>query len=385
MGTDTKDDCPTLKEALDYLRRGWCVIPIKAGTKRPNLRTWTQYQTKRPSESQVRKWFESGKNNIGLICGSVSGGLTVIDFDDEELYRSFEWDNPKLASTLPTVKTGRGYHVYCRTGHTKTKKMDGGGGEIKASGYVLAPPSIHPSGAGYKWVVPLNGELPVVGLDDFGPQFTQRDTENADYAENTRGKVLGSLCSLRSLCKDEFLELAYRNTVPKGPGERHGKIFDFWRYLMVKEEFTTLSLKELRPLVVEWHHRALPNIRTKEFSVTWTDFADARDRGLCPIDEGAVLVAWGKAQEMKVPGIAVELYPDDLDIQRLVCLCKCFQTMFEPTEKFYLGCRTVAPLLGCSHTTASKHLKMLVMDGVLELLEKGSKAKRKSSQYRCLF
>ena len=121
-----------LAAALEYHRRGWSIIPIKTGTKKPSLKTWKQYQSTRPTEAQVRKWFVKGQHGIGIICGAVSGSLTVIDFDEAELYQRWKADHPDLAAALPTVQTGRGFHVYAVTDETKTLTLDGI--DIKASG-----------------------------------------------------------------------------------------------------------------------------------------------------------------------------------------------------------------------------------------------------------
>ena len=74
MGKTLKSENLILKAALEYHLRGWSIIPIKAGTKKPAVK-WEQYQKERPDENQLQEWFASGKNNIAVIVGEVSGGL----------------------------------------------------------------------------------------------------------------------------------------------------------------------------------------------------------------------------------------------------------------------------------------------------------------------
>ena len=69
--------------ALGYLRRGWSIIPIGPGTKKPpGCIKWKRHQHDPPDEGQVRKWFGAEtENGIAVILGEVSGGLVCRDFD----------------------------------------------------------------------------------------------------------------------------------------------------------------------------------------------------------------------------------------------------------------------------------------------------------------
>ena len=77
--------------ALEYYQRGWSIIPIIAGTKIPPKGfRWKKYQTTRPTEEDLINWFGKGKYRaMAVICGEVSGGLTIIDFDDMSLYKKW--------------------------------------------------------------------------------------------------------------------------------------------------------------------------------------------------------------------------------------------------------------------------------------------------------
>jgi hypothetical protein len=66
--------------ALDYLRRGWSVLPIEPHGKRP-LVPWRPFQSGAASVDAVRQWFERWPDaNIGLVTGGLSG-LVVLDVD----------------------------------------------------------------------------------------------------------------------------------------------------------------------------------------------------------------------------------------------------------------------------------------------------------------
>jgi len=159
-----------LNYALEYLKLGLSVIPLQPREKRPLIK-WKQYQQRLPTEDEVRKWFSKWPNaNIGIVCGRVSGNLLVLDFDSEDLYKqfmeqAFAFTNlyNKLKETW-IVRTGKGVHIYFRVKDVTppTKLRLKGGIDLKGEGgYVVAPPSIHPSGKRYEFV---NGG-PGTGVD----------------------------------------------------------------------------------------------------------------------------------------------------------------------------------------------------------------------------
>ena len=77
---------PRIRDNLrDYLEQGLFVIPFIKGSKIPLIEQ-DEYRQK-PTEKKLEKWF-SEDVNIGVLCGKESGGLIVIDFD-EDLYERF--------------------------------------------------------------------------------------------------------------------------------------------------------------------------------------------------------------------------------------------------------------------------------------------------------
>jgi hypothetical protein len=73
---------PTLDAALEYARLGYRVIPLKAGTKVPDLRHWPEEASSNPRvveqhfrESERRA---AGFPNVGIVTGN---GLAVLDVD----------------------------------------------------------------------------------------------------------------------------------------------------------------------------------------------------------------------------------------------------------------------------------------------------------------
>jgi hypothetical protein len=140
----------------EFLKMGIAVIPVYPKSKKPAVR-WRDYQRVLPKESQFQIWFRPDRDpayNAAVICGWR--GLVVLDFDDQHSYSAWlvwtvkhggeAWE---VAEKTYRVKTARGMHLYLFVDETlRCSKFDYG--DIKGiGGYVLIPPSVHPSGAQY--------------------------------------------------------------------------------------------------------------------------------------------------------------------------------------------------------------------------------------------
>jgi hypothetical protein len=143
------------------LDSGFSVVPLKVdGSKRPAIPSWKKYQAELPTEAELRQWF-SKPLAIGIICGPVSGGLAVFDFECVEAWKFFEKRAQEegleeLLEDCPLVDTpGGGIHLFtcsptpCGSGHKAhnpsmpSPKADSDlVAEVKAAGgYVMAPGS----------------------------------------------------------------------------------------------------------------------------------------------------------------------------------------------------------------------------------------------------
>ena len=133
--------------AWHWFRLGVISLPLYGRSKRPTLR-WGDIEN--PTWRDIAEWFDTGfQRNLGLFVGKRSGGLVVLDFDKPLPYFVWKRAHADVASTY-TVKTRRGFHVYLRLTALPNTPLSMWGGDVKSSGYVVAPPSIHPSGAQYR-------------------------------------------------------------------------------------------------------------------------------------------------------------------------------------------------------------------------------------------
>jgi hypothetical protein len=160
----------TLAAARRYRSLGLSVIPIRPdGRKAPALDSWKEFQRRLPTERELVEWFDrDSPPGVAVVCGRVSGGLEVLDFETDASYREWaalvEGEAPGLLASLPRARTPRGgRHVYVRTpnpGPNRKLARDEGGAtlvEVRGQGgYVLAPgcPAVcHPGGGLYVWEV----------------------------------------------------------------------------------------------------------------------------------------------------------------------------------------------------------------------------------------
>jgi predicted XRE-type DNA-binding protein len=133
-------------------------LPLKPASKEP-LVSWRELQRRRLEEHEIISLFERHPDaNIGVVTGRVSH-LLVLDADAPERVKKF--GTPET----PIAETSRGRHYYFALPDVQIRSVAGiaDGLDIRAEGgYVVAPPSVHPSGKRYEWLIPPRG------LDPYG-------------------------------------------------------------------------------------------------------------------------------------------------------------------------------------------------------------------------
>jgi len=137
-----------------YKRLGFNIIPLKARSKEPLIK-WSEFETRKATEEELKQWFSKEDVNIGIVCGFVSGNLIVLDLESLEAFKRFFEKTPEeLAVSTLVVKTARGYHLYVKTDKPISSfKIPELQLDVKGEGgYVVAPPSIHPTGVKYEFL-----------------------------------------------------------------------------------------------------------------------------------------------------------------------------------------------------------------------------------------
>lgn len=154
----------------EQLRKGgFRFIKIRKGEKAPFENDWVNGANY--DDQEIEKWIERG-NNYGVLC---NGDLVVVDTDTAEMEK-------KLSKVLPatfTIKTSKGFHRYYFCSGFPSRRVPGL--DIQSNGkQVVAPGSVHPSGAIYEVVK----DLPIQRLSkrellDIVSEFGIKETNGA--------------------------------------------------------------------------------------------------------------------------------------------------------------------------------------------------------------
>lgn len=385
-------------QALAYYKRGWTVIPIdtSCGRKKPPRGTgWRKYQNQRPSEAEFAEMFgaSSDFNGVAVILGNASGGLACRDFDNDAAYADWAKSHPALAESLPTVRTGKGFHVYFRVEKEGYKEFPDGEYRADSRHYCLLPPSRHPCGSSYSWLIPLQDELPVLDPRKAGlcsPEATP-ETQQTQKTQKTQthtppsspsppcpelSELSGSSASHGPF--EPEVERAIAQTLPDRAGVRNRCLFDFAREMQRVPAYTDSDSRSLEPIVREWHRRALPVIRTKPFEETWIDWLKAWPKVKWPAGKGPLDEVFRRSLHNPLPDTALRY--EQRELRQLVAFTAELQRS-AGDRPFFLSCRSAARLLGVSKATASRWLFVLVQDRALEEVLKGDWETKKASEY----
>jgi KaiC/GvpD/RAD55 family RecA-like ATPase len=150
---------PILDLALKYSDLGWQSFQLRPRDKTPVVK-WADVAT--AEKNMLIGWWDvNPAANIGIACGKRSG-IVVLDVDKDkggyESLAELQTRYGKLPET-PVCRTGSGgEHIYFNYPDNATIRNSAGklgpGLDIRGDGgYVVAPPSIHPNGNRYEWVV----------------------------------------------------------------------------------------------------------------------------------------------------------------------------------------------------------------------------------------
>lgn len=120
---------PILAHAHECLASGISIIPIlpatDKGDKRPAV-AWKPYTHHRATLTQADQWFTGEQHGIAVICGAVSGNLTMIELEGRAMGKLGElatnMQGSGLSGLWQTILTGwsentpsGGMHFYIRT------------------------------------------------------------------------------------------------------------------------------------------------------------------------------------------------------------------------------------------------------------------------------
>ena len=103
--------------AMAYLAAGLSCLPATKSRKHPAIGSWKNWQSRLPTEVEVRAWFSNPHDAICVVSGAVSGNLECLDFDQHgELFGTWmeKIDTSLLAQLVIEQTPSGGYHVCYR-------------------------------------------------------------------------------------------------------------------------------------------------------------------------------------------------------------------------------------------------------------------------------
>ena len=177
-----------VKAALAYAQRGWRVFPLHgivngvctcgrpdcgSAGKHPLVRRGLYEAT--TDTRVIKEWWRGWRSaNIGVATGADSG-IVVFDIDLPVAFASLDrLIEVTLPRTLTGLTGGGGLHLVCSSsdaelgnsaGRLPGVEEDLPGIDLRANGgYIVAPPSVHRSGARYEW---LDAERAIAAAPDW--------------------------------------------------------------------------------------------------------------------------------------------------------------------------------------------------------------------------
>ena len=207
-------DTMMLHHALQYQAIGWHIIPVHTirGGWCSCRRSECEHPGKHPltrngltdasnDPAQIVEWWTQWPDaNIGVVTGALSG-IVVADVDNhiqaQDFLQSHHWPDTALSRT--GREGGNGRHIIWRHPGVPIKSRAGvipGLDSRGEGGYIIAPPSIHASGARYEWIHdPVNTPLadcPDFWVDACRGQERKRAPASDYWPEGTRNNNMTS-------------------------------------------------------------------------------------------------------------------------------------------------------------------------------------------------
>lgn len=151
-----------LSAASAYAERGWPVFPLVPREKRPFPNTEGLYDASTDRNKVLLWWQAVPDANVGLRTGVAFDVLDIDNLNDVSDLQALLGADYRHAG--PVVRTGKGVHLYFQPMENARNRAGILGGKVDyrgTGGYVVAPPSIHPSGHRYEWDGNRDASLPL--------------------------------------------------------------------------------------------------------------------------------------------------------------------------------------------------------------------------------
>jgi len=184
-----------LQAALDFHDAGCSVVPARTDGSKAPIGLWKQYQVTMPTRDEVIEWFKDGHEGIGIITGSVSGNLEMLEAEGRAVHDGL-FDQAKdlainsgleeiwniLTSGYVEMTPSGGLHFLYRIadepvpGNTKVARRPGENDSVEVlfetrgqGGFVVTAPSqgaTHPSGNPWVLLAGSPATIPMFSMEE---------------------------------------------------------------------------------------------------------------------------------------------------------------------------------------------------------------------------
>ena len=185
----------TLQAALDFYDAGVSVVPARTDGSKAPIGSWKQYQVAMPTRDEVIEWFKDGHEGIGIITGSVSGNLEMIEAEGRAVHDGLFAQAKDIAinsgleeiwniltSGYVEMTPSGGLHFLYRIadepvpGNTKVARRPGENDTVEVlfetrgqGGFVVTAPSsngTHPSGQPWVLLAGSPATIPMFSMEE---------------------------------------------------------------------------------------------------------------------------------------------------------------------------------------------------------------------------
>ena len=234
-------------------------IPIPYGQKGPRIPGWQTKTLADMARPEYQALFDD-EVNVGVLLGRASGGLCVIDIDDEAEVEPFLALNPSLRQTLRT-KGSRGCSLWVkvdgefpRPGRLNRSGVVTHAMEWRADGQQCVIQGRHPEGNQYQMINPVAPiTLPFADINWPAGLIKPWD-------EPVRSTVVPNPANQHAGTGDEHVlaqARAHMAQMPEAISGQGGHNRTFAVACALVKGFN-LSIEEARPLMEEYNHRCRP-------------------------------------------------------------------------------------------------------------------------------
>lgn len=241
-----------------YQSLGFSIIPLDYKTKKPSI-DWKEYQKRKPTEEELKTWFNGTKTNIAVVCGEVSGNLLCVDFEKPELVNEF-FPKQDIHQHTFCTRTGRGEHVYLQTDKPlKTRSIPGIVDLIAENHLAVLAPSVHPCGKNYEKIG--QNKLLKVSAKEFEELFWKKAEELGYYKKTGLATKYGTISTKKTLEMNGYAPPCIKTLEAGSPeGRRNITAFTIATYY----KNTGKTKEQLQNILYGWNKKNQKPINAEE-------------------------------------------------------------------------------------------------------------------------